>query len=409
MASIFEHFKKTQEESVDKIVSQTAHAEKVDELVSGKSFVSNSKSPSFFSRFNNKKILIIAATVFTALALVAGFYLFGNAENGDFLKPIVNLKGVSDKVQNPITGELFSSAEAAAWKDVRPLGVMINNHTDARPQVGLIKADLVYEMVAEGGITRFLAFFNTQIPEKVGPIRSAREYYLVLVKELGDAMLMHIGWSPQALVAIESWPVRSLGRGAAPFYRENPRNVAIEHTAYADGRELLKRGMELGWNGTTGFTLWKFKNDLDGYTSFDLASSIAVDFWYPGDYSAIWKYDKEKNVYERYMGYDSAGVPIPHVDDVTKEQITVKNLIVQFATEKSVVGDEKGRLDYTLEGTNSALVFLDGKVIPATWTKEGREKRTMFYDMNGEEIKFNRGKLWIAIVPDRNVDQVKYE
>src|SRR3989338_11496465 len=268
------------------------------------------------------KIVVIMAGGVLAGILV--FFLgskFLGSSVEEILHPISNStdsrggKESGKKVQDSLNGVLFTEADSKSFIDTRPLAVMINNHVDARPQSGLINADLVYEIVAEGGITRFLAFFLSKTPEKIGPIRSVREYYLVLVKELGDAMLMHIGWSPQALVAIESWPVRSLGRGAAPFYRENPRNVAVEHTAYADGRELLKRGMELGWNGTTEFTLWKFKNDLDGYTSFDLASSIVVDFWYPGDYSAVWKYDKEKNVYKRYMGYDSAGVPIPHVDD----------------------------------------------------------------------------------------------
>ena len=131
-------------------------------------------------------------------------------------------------VEAPLTGILVSKEKAEEWSNIRPLGVMVNNHVDARPQSGLIDADLVYEIVAEGGITRYLAFFLSNTPEKIGPIRSVREYYLVLVKEMGDAMLMHIGWSPQALVAIESWPVRSLGRGGADFWRDQAKHASIE-------------------------------------------------------------------------------------------------------------------------------------------------------------------------------------
>jgi hypothetical protein len=122
------------------------------------------------------------------------------------------------KITNDLTGEKFTEAEAGSWVNERPLGVMINNHVDARPQSGLIYADLVYEIVAEGGITRFLAFYLTNTPEKIGPVRSTREYYLVLVKELSDAMIMHIGYSPQALEAIDTWPVRSLFRGGCESY-----------------------------------------------------------------------------------------------------------------------------------------------------------------------------------------------
>jgi len=179
-----------------------------------------------------------------------------------------------------------------------------------------------------------------------------------------------------------------LGRGGAQFFRENPRDVATEHTAYAKGEDLIARAVELGWEGTREIDAWTFKNDKEGYEGFDLASSLTVDFWNAGDYSAIWGYNREKNVYLRSMGYDSDGNPIPHKDDDTKEQITVKNLIIQFSTESNIVGDEKGRLEYELIGSNDGLVFLDGKVIPVTWNKEDRDRRTKFYDLNGEEVRF---------------------
>ncbi len=83
-------------------------------------------------------------------------------------------------------------------------------------------------------------------------------------------------------------------------------------------------------------------------------------------------------------------------------------MIVQFVRENSIAGDDKGRLDYELVGSGKATVFIDGKVVDATWSKASRDERTLFYDTNGREIEFNRGKFWIAIVPDRNADQVVY-
>ena len=353
--------------------------------------------------------------------VVAGFLVFflGSKFLGssveEILHPISNStdsrggKESGKKVQDSLNGVLFTEADSKSFIDTRPLAVMINNHVDARPQSGLINADLVYEIVAEGGITRFLAFFLSKTPEKIGPIRSAREYYLVLVKELGDAMLMHIGWSPQALLAIETWPVRSLGRGGGQFWRDTSLNVATEHTAYSSGVELRKVADTLGWAGKRDFDAWQFKNDKEGYDSASKANDLSIDFWNKGDYSAIWKYDQKTNGYLRFTGYDSSSAPILHKDRESGKQIWAKNVIVQFATETNAIGDEKGRLIYELIGSGNGLVFIDGKVNKVTWSKAGRDDRTKFFDHDGAEFKFNRGTVWISIVPDRNVDLVVYK
>ncbi|OGC45152.1 hypothetical protein A2V49_02435 [candidate division WWE3 bacterium RBG_19FT_COMBO_34_6] len=313
---------------------------------------------------------------------------------------------------NSLTGELVPGESAKDWINTRPLAVMINNHIDARPQSGLISADLVYEIVAEGGITRYLSFFLSDTPEKIGPVRSTREYYLVLVKELGDAMLMHEGYSPQAKEAIDTWPVRSLFRGGAAAvanWRDETRDVAFEHTLYTDGKKLREYSISLGWEGKRDFQSWKFKDDTNKYSLMPQANKVSIDFWYEGDYSAIFTYNVVNNSYLRFLGYDVNGEPIAHFDNEQKDkQIEVKNLIIQFAAESTIDGDEKNRLIYELIGSGNALVFLDGKVIEATWTKADMDGRTLFYDKNGIEIEFNRGKVWICIVPDRNVEQVVY-
>jgi hypothetical protein len=96
------------------------------------------------------------------------------------------------------------------------------------------------------------------------------------------------------------------------------------------------------------------------------------------------------------------------MDNETGKQIEVKNLIVQFVTESSIAGDEKSRLDYQLVGSGDGVVFIDGKAIKVTWSKADRDSRTLFYDLSGKEMEFNRGKFWISIVPDRNMSQVVY-
>ncbi len=372
-----------------------------------------------FGFLRNKKLWVISAGLFVVFLVISVFLLFKNGgliAKRELLSPFDKLSksgkpggGVLKDIQNPITGMLYTKEESAIWIDIRPLSVMVNNHVDARPQSGLDKTDIVYEIVAEGGITRFLAFFLTNTPEKIGPVRSTREYYLVIVKELGDAMLMHIGWSPQALVAIESWPVRSLGRGGGTFWRDASRNVATEHTAYSNGVDLRKKGEELGWAGKKEFDSWKFKNDKEGYTNAVTATELSIDFWSKGDYSTFWKYDSGTNAYLRFMRYNAQGEPVSHNDNESKKQLSAKNVIVQFAAESSIKGDEKNRLDYQLIGSGKGLVFEDGKVLQVTWSKESRDARTKFYDLDGQEALFNRGNFWISIVPDRNFEQVKYK
>jgi hypothetical protein len=368
---------------------------------------------------SNKKLMNVVVGIFFVLALVFAAWVFLSGNSKKIISPFSKIGGIpsnkaDDRLPVDLTGELVTPSDAAKWNDQRPLGVMVNNHVDARPQSGLIYADIIYEVVAEGGITRYLAFFQSYTPEKIGPVRSTRGYYLLIVKELGDAMLMHIGYSPQALVAIDTWPVRSLFRGgceslAGCEWRDNPRNVAYEHTAYVSGVKLRELATTLGWEGKGPITLWKFKDDANLYSSKPSASSITIDFWAKGDYTGMFKYNPQNNSYLRFTGYDANDKPIPLMDqEKTTQQVEVKNLIVQFATESSIVEDVKGRLEYQLIGSGKALVFIDGKVVGATWTKSARDARTIFYDMDGNELQFNRGKFWISIVPDRNVDQVVY-
>lgn len=372
-------------------------------------------TPNKSSNGNVKAIVIFA--VLALLAVTGGYFIVTSVNKSPFLSsnPQGNTKDEKPTVEAPITGVKYDPQEAEKFIKTRPLAVMINNHTAARPQSGLIDADLVYEIVAEGGITRFLAFFNTTIPEKIGPVRSTREYYLVLVREMGDAMLMHIGYSPQALVAIESWPVRSLSRGGADFWRDEARlnaGIPTEHTAYVNGKDLLAKGKELGWEGTSEmFEPYNYTDDspIKPQDTTDKASNVKVVFWDEGDYSAEWKYDVATNSYLRFMGYDNAGAPIAHKDQESGKQISAKNVIVQFAKESGVIGDDKSRLDYELVGSGEGLVFKDGKVYKITWSKADRDSRTKFYTIDGEEVKFNRGKFWIAIVPDRNTEQVVYQ
>jgi len=378
--------------------------------------------------------IIIALVI--GLIYLAVVFISSSRVSRETLKPFIDAvsggikKATAPQVVNPLTGEYVVEDQAKDWINLRPIAVMMNNHIYARPMSGIADADIVYEIVAEGGITRFLGFFLSKSPEKVGTIRSTREYYLVLVKELGDAMLMHIGYSPQALQAIESWPVRSLGRlglncdqvlndpKGENCWRNLKRvesDVPWEHTAYGNIKELRKVGEESGWGGQREIRQWLFKDDAPPPANvaecvIGECRPITVDFWYKGDYTAGFKYDKATNSYLRFTGYtdDTNSELKPTLDENTGEQVKIKNVVVQFVHEEPIAGDEKNRLSYRLEGSGQALVFIDGQVVKSTWNKAGRDERTVFYDLNGQEISFNRGNFWVSVVSDAKIDNVLY-
>ena len=353
---------------------------------------------------NKKVLIVVGGGVLIGLGLFA-VIMFGKPD--DFASPTPQGgTAEDDMVVNPLNGVKLPLSEREKVLGRRPIVVMVGNNVDARPPSNISKADLVYEAVAEGGITRFMPVFLSQEPDKVGPVRSIRAYFLYWVMELGDAMVMHDGWSSSpvfeasAIDLIDTYQVRSLFRGGLYGYRDTSRDAP--NNEYISLTVAREHGNNLGWEGVRDFTYWKFKEDKNKlYDLKPTAADINIVFWTPGDYDSRWLYDPEKNLYLKSTG------GVPHMDLETGQQLSATNVIVQFAKETSV-NDEKNHLLYDNVGSGDGLVFIDGKAIQATWVKNDIRSRTMFYDLDGEEIKFNRGVIWISVVPDRNKDQVTF-
>lgn len=325
----------------------------------------------------------------------------------------------------PINGKLYSKPEKAIWETRRPMAVMIENHIEAHPQSGLSKADIVYEAVAEGGITRFMGVFYCGIAENTefAPVRSARTYYLDWVSEY-DALYNHVGGAGQcgdptvderakALCQIDKFGIKDLDQFGISFphcYRNPDRldhPVATEHQMVCLSDNLYDIAKERGWTnvdekGTAwneDFVSWKFKKEAEMADRGD-TSKIEFSFWRGyKDYDVAWEYDKENNVYKRFNGGQ------PHMDLDTNQQLSAKNLIVQFVKETGPVDEHKHMLYGTI-GKGDALIFIDGNVIEGSWSKKTRLARTIFYDEKDNEVKLNPGEIWIEAVPDGN--EVKY-
>ncbi|OGK14525.1 hypothetical protein A3H80_03200 [Candidatus Roizmanbacteria bacterium RIFCSPLOWO2_02_FULL_37_19] len=381
----------------------------------------------------NKKYVIIASIL---IYLIATYFSY------DYFSGSVTAQKVTTKTANidipingaevdqaqltgpkteecPINGEMLTKEHKKLWENRRPLTVMIENHTDARPQSGLSSADVIYEAVAEGGITRFLAVFYCKDTRFIGPVRSARMYFIDLASGYGAYPLYaHVGGANTPGKADALGTLNKLGWAnfndlnqfsiAFPtFYRDYERNpgVATEHTMYSSTSKLWKYA-EVNRKLTNvddennawdeDFESWKFQDE-------DVVSNpvtkISYDFWSgKQSYSVVWDYSPETKSYLR-----SHGDGKPHIDKNTKEQLSSKNVIVAFMKESAANdGYPGGHLLYGTIGQGEALIFQNGEAIEGTWKKPDKESQIRFFDGSGEEIEMVRGQVWVSIVPTGN-------
>ncbi len=296
-----------------------------------------------------------------------------------------------------IDGSLVASGE----ESLHPLAVMIENHPDARPQSGLGEANLVYEAIAEGGITRFMAVFgNPSLPVKVGPVRSARTYFVDFADEIG-AFYAHVGGNLDALNQISAdstfYNLDQFTVGAPVFQRDGSRGVALEHTMYSSTDKLWEYATATKhWPRTASFTPWTFKDDA---ATESRPASQKIDIRVSSaQYDVQWNYDPSSNSYSRSMAGQA------HKDGATGKQISSKNIVVEIVTRTPTVTkiNEHGWKYQTL-GSGTAYIFQNGIATVGTWQHE-EGSRTHYYDAEGKEISFVRGSSWVHLAhPDSKI------
>lgn len=334
----------------------------------------------------------------------------------------------------PLNGELYTSVEREAWEKRRPLAVMIENHPEARPQSGLIKADVVFEAIAEGGVTRFMGIFYCgaqRADVDVAPVRSARTYFIDFASGFNWPLYAHVGGAnlpgpADALGQLSDYgwtgenDMNQFSIGYPVFYRDynrlgKDRQLATEHTMVSSTEKLWTYAADdRGWTNLSpdrkiSRSLQPNSEWADGYTGWEFSSEgeksaavpkISYDFWSGyNDYSVRWEYDQESNSYKRFMANQ------PHTDLETGDQIQSKNVVVLLTDEKGPI-DEKKHMLYRTEGTGKALIFMNGSVIKGTWSKDDRESELEFFDEKGGAVKFVPGQIWISIIDKGN--EVEY-
>jgi hypothetical protein len=289
-----------------------------------------------------------------------------------------------DRYFYPLTG---ISSETRT--DGRAVAVMINNHPKARPQSGLNKADLVYEILAEGDITRFLAVFQSERPANIGPVRSARDYYIYLAKGLNALYIAH-GYSPEAKELLSGNYIDNLNGivyDGTLFKRSKtrkaPHNSYITYENILKGAKQKKYSMEKGPASFTFFTEKESKN----ITGAD-AKSVKITYSKSGTSDSMFKFDAATGKYKRFTGDEQT------VDLDSNEPVLLDNIFIIEAKHQFI--DSYGRRDIDFESGGKAYLLQKGKVNQVEWKNKNGEIVPV---KDGEEVPLVQGKTWVNVVP----------
>lgn len=297
-------------------------------------------------------------------------------------------------ITNPLTGETVASDISA----VRPYAIMINNISVAQPQVGVSNADIIYEVLAEGGITRMMAIFHSvEGIEKIGSMRSLRPYYLSISMSY-DAITVHAGGSEQAYSDVNTYSADDIDgvRGSfasGTFYRDKSRQqYGIEHSLFAVGSGIIattqQKGFrtehQSGYDASYGLTFSQKAadqcSDAAGYVKIAYNSSKTTSF----------TYDKSTGLYTAYQ-YGGA-----YTDD-GKTDMTFKNVLILFADTSTV--DSYGRLAVNLVGSGDGYFCCGGKYTAIKWSRSSADSSFTYKLAGGARLDLGVGKSFISVVP----------
>ena len=335
-----------------------------------------------------KKRIIIGIFIFVLLTITVFFYFLH--QHKKIQVPISKPKAVSLLVPSTLSGLPVTPSV-----NLRPVtAVMVENSTDARPQSGLDQASVVFEAIAEGGITRFMAVFQDSLPAYIGPVRSARPYYVSWA--LGfDANYAHVGGSAEGLHDIQAWGVKDLDQFYNDTAYQRITSRYAPHNVYTGFPQLTTVEQAKGYT-SSNFT--GFSRKADAAAPTPLASKI--DFSISGsDYDAHFDYLPSTNSYSR----SQAGAPHMVVEqNGVQKQITPKVVIAMVVSLGQGALDASNAYysDYATVGSGQAFVFQDGNITLGTWTKTANNAQISFTDSSGNALKLNAGKTWITAVSD---------
>lgn len=343
-------------------------------------------------RSNKKsKSKIILIIVLILIILIAGGLLA--------YKVVINKNNQTEQEEQivsdePIVVELEEKEKINIYSgNDRAIAVMIDNHKGAQPQGGLNKAYIVYEIIVEGGESRLMAVFKGADAEKIGPVRSSRHYYLDYALE-NEAIYVHYGWSPQAQADIPNLGVQNINgitESTSAFWRT--KDKAAPHNVATNTKSILSIAEKKGYN-----TKSNAKSILN-YTSKEVniengleAKNIVIPF--SESNKSRFVYNEQTKMYDRYTK------GIKQKDWATGEDVTTKNIIITFAKNYQLNdGEGKDRQGLNNLGELNGYYITNGQAMPITCNKSSRSAKTVYKDLQGNEIEVNDGRTFIEICP----------
>ncbi len=300
---------------------------------------------------------------------------------------------LSHLAPDPLTGNLIDKAVAAR----RPFSIVINNMKKALPQSGLSQAGMYHEVLAESDITRIIAVFSDFSSEKIGPVRSTRDYFIDFGLD-HDAIFIHHGRSPGAIKALRELKINNIDGmdyDGTVFQRDPVRvkqSGMYEHSSYTAVSRLLAQSEKLGYRMETNADIAPLFDFYEKPTMLGGQKALTVTVPFAKTFTPRFEFDPQTGLYSRFE-YGAE-----QIDEETGEQLTVTNVVIQFAKMWVIPNDPEGRRAVELITEGDGLLITNGQYMPIKWKKTGHFSATQWFDQNGNKLKVNKGKTWICVI-----------
>jgi hypothetical protein len=294
-------------------------------------------------------------------------------------------------VKAPLTGRLVSPRDAAQ----HPIALMIDDAPAARPQSGFNAASVVWQAPAEGGVPRYMMIFQETMPKDVGPVRSARYYFITWAAEW-KAVYGHVGGSPQAMSTLRAKGSGQLVYNADQFrwggtYYRRIRSRSAPHNVYSDAKSLRIMATKVGAKNEPMKAAWRFAPDAP---LAERPSGGIIRVTYPQN-KIEYRYDRATNTYLRGVSGQKK-----QIDQADGKQVAPKNVVVMMVSFGPLNdGSNKHRLEARNVGSGKAWIATNGRTIVGTWKKTSLAGPTRFYDKNGKAVSLTAGQTFIQVMP----------
>ncbi len=297
---------------------------------------------------------------------------------------------LSDGIPSPLSG-IYGEEEKV---NRRPVAVMFDNDPKARWQAGLSQAEVVYEFLVEPPYTRYMGIFLLNEPELIGPVRSARPYFIATLLEY-DPLYVRVGGSEQAKEDVKKYKVADIdGLYSGAFWRNTKIGKKAPNNTYTSMEGIRKEQERLKYKETGNYKGFVF-NDKDSDIEGKEAKEILIEYY--SSNTTKYEYDSENKVYKRYKDKKL------HIDETDEKPILAKNIFILEANTKMI--DSEGRMEIQVIGQGKGYYITNGRYINITWKKASINDKIIFLDEKGNDIKLNPGTTWIQFTkPNPDID-----